>query len=138
MTDVFLRLAVLFILVPLLELYLLIKLGSHIGGPATIAIVVVTGLIGAGLARSQGLKVMGEVRGSLAAGEMPADAIVDGLLILVAGAVLLTPGLLTDALGFFLLIPRGRRAVRSVARRWLAPAMRPPNTIDAEWRREDP
>jgi UPF0716 protein FxsA len=129
----------LFILVPLVELYLLIELGSRIGVAATIAIVVVTGLIGAWLARSQGLRALNEVRSSLAVGEMPAEAIMDGLLILVAGAVLLTPGLLTDALGFFLLIPRGRRTMRSLARRWIFDTRDEtrPDTIEVEWRRED-
>ena len=129
----------LFILVPLVELYLLIQVGSLVGVEITIGIVVVTGLVGAWLARFQGLKVLNEVRASLSVGEMPADALIDGLLILVAGAVLLTPGLLTDALGFGLLIPRGRRIVRSLVRRRLPSQISglDPTVIDVEWRSDN-
>ena len=141
MPTVFVRLALLFIVVPLVELYLLIQLGTVIGVEATVVIVVATGLVGAWLARVQGMKVVTEVRASLAQGRMPAEAIVDGLLILVAGAVLLTPGLLTDALGFFLLVPQGRRLVRTMVHRWFLAAQRAaerdPNVIDVEWHRGD-
>jgi len=135
----FVRLAMLFIRVPLMELYLLIQVGSLVGVEITIGIVVVTGLVGAWLARFQGLKALNEVRASLSVGEMPADALIDGLLILVAGAVLLTPGLLTDALGFGLLIPRGRRIVRSLVRRWLPSQISglDPTVIDVEWRSDN-
>ncbi len=139
MASMFVRLATLFILVPLLELYLLIQVGSHVGVEITIGIVVVTGLVGAWLARRQGLRVLREVQASLAVGDMPADALVDGLLILVAGAVLLTPGLLTDALGFALLIPGGRRVARRLIRRWLPTRITglDPNVIDVEWRSDN-
>jgi UPF0716 protein FxsA len=135
----FLRLALLFTIVPLVELYLLIQVGELIGVEATIAMVVGTGLLGAWLARMQGLKVLQRVLTSLQNGQVPTNAIVDGLLILVAAAVLLTPGLITDALGFFLLIPQGRRVVRSVVRRTMA--RRQPeaehDVIDVEWHREE-
>ncbi len=139
MAAMFVRLAMLFILVPLVELYLLIQVGSIVGVEVTIGIVVVTGLVGAWLARFQGLKVLREIRARLSVGEMPADALIDGLLILVAGAVLLTPGLLTDALGFGLLIPRGRRIVRSLVRRRLPSQVSglDPNVIDVEWRSDN-
>ena len=139
MAAMFVRLAMLFILVPLVELYLLIQVGSIVGVEVTIGIVVVTGLVGAWLARFQGLKVLHEIRASLSVGEMPADALIDGLLILVAGAVLLTPGLLTDALGFGLLIPRGRRIVRSLVRRRLPSQISglDPTVIDVEWRSDN-
>jgi UPF0716 protein FxsA len=135
----FVRLAMLFILVPLVELYVLIQLGSHVGVEITIGIVVITGLIGAWLARMQGIKVLREVRASLALGEMPADAIVDGLLILLAGAVLLTPGVLTDALGFALLVPAGRRLARGLIRKRLPARVTgfDPNVIDVEWRSDN-
>ena len=137
----FVRLALLFTVVPLVELYLLIEVGRFIGVGATIAIVVLTGLLGAWLARLQGLKVLAEVRASLEAGQLPTDAIVDGLLILIAAAVLLTPGLITDSVGFLLLIPAGRRMVRGAVRKKMAgqqPASRVPDVIDVEWRREEP
>ena len=137
----FLRLALLFTIVPLVELYLLIEVGRIIGVQATIAIVVLTGLLGAWLARVQGLRVLGQVQASLKAGQLPTDAIVDGLLILIAAAVLLTPGLITDSVGFLLLIPAGRKMVRKVVRKSIVgqrPADPVPDVIDVEWRREDP
>ena len=135
----FLRLLLLFTLVPLVELYLLIRIGGVIGVVPTIAIVVVTGTLGAALARRQGLGVLRRLQEDLAGGRLPTDALMDGLLILVAGAMLLTPGLITDAAGFLLLVPAGRKVVRralsaAFARRLV---VRDPGVIDAEWRRED-
>jgi UPF0716 protein FxsA len=139
MGGMFLRLALLFTIVPLVELYLLIQIGGMIGVEATIAIVVATGVLGAWLARMQGLKVIEKVQASLQNGQVPTDAIVDGLLILVAAAVLLTPGIITDGVGFMLLIPQGRRLVRTVVRRMMARGQ--PETdhdvIDVEWHREE-
>jgi UPF0716 protein FxsA len=136
---VFIRLALLFTVVPLVELYLLIELGGVIGVLPTVAIVVTTGVLGAWLARYQGLKVLREIGDGLSEGRMPTESLIDGLLILMAGAVLLTPGLMTDALGFSLLVPRGRAVVRRAVRRVLERRVRgdQPLVIDAEWRRED-
>lgn len=135
----FLRLLLLFTLVPLVELYLLIEIGGAIGVAPTIAIVIVTGVIGAALARWQGLSVLRRLQDDLAAGRSPTDALIDGLLIFVAGAVLLTPGLITDALGFLLLVPAGRAAVRKLVSAAVARnlVVRRPDIVDAEWRRED-
>ncbi len=108
----FLRLLLAFTLVPLIELYLLLMMGRYLGLAATIALVVVTGFLGAALAKSQGTRTFARVRREMEAGQMPTEALLDGLLIFIAGAVLLTPGLLTDLLGFFLLAPAGRRVVR--------------------------
>lgn len=108
----FARLLLLFTLVPLVELWLLVEIGRRTSVPATIALVFATGVLGAWLARSQGVATFARVRREMAEGRMPATALVDGLLILVAGAVLLTPGLLTDLFGFFLLVPAGRTLVR--------------------------
>ena len=104
----FLRLLLLFTVVPLVELFLLVKLGTVIGIGPTVLVVIGTGVLGASLARWQGLGVLRRVSEDLAQGRLPADALIDGLLILIAGAVLLTPGLITDALGFLLLVPQGR------------------------------
>lgn len=136
---VFVRLLLLFTLVPLVELYLLIEIGGVIGVLPTVAIVIVTGVIGAALARWQGLGVLRRLQEDLAAGRPPTDALIDGLLIFVAGAVLLTPGLITDTLGFLLLVPAGRRAVRRLVSAAVARnlVVRRPGVIDAEWRRED-
>jgi len=103
------RLALLFILVPLVELILLIQIGQVVGLWPTIALVVLTGAVGAALARSQGLRTLWAFQEATARGELPADAIQDGLAILVGGAFLLTPGLLTDLVGFGLLLPPTRR-----------------------------
>jgi UPF0716 protein FxsA len=135
----FLRLLLLFTVVPLVELFLLVKLGTVIGIGPTVLIVICTGVLGAWLARWQGLGVLRRISDDLAAGRLPADALIDGLLIFVAGAVLLTPGLITDAFGFFLLIPPGRAVVRRTIAAWLEQrtVTADPNVIDAEWYREE-
>ncbi len=107
----------LFTLVPLLELYLLIRLGTYVGAVDTIAIVIGTGVAGGLLAKSQGLAVLDRMRAELNQGRLPAESLFDGLLILIAGAMLVTPGLLTDGLGLLLLIPWSRQAIKSWLRR---------------------
>jgi UPF0716 protein FxsA len=106
------RLLVLFVVVPVVELVLLIEIGRQIGTLPTLGLIVVTGALGAYLARRQGLGVLQRVREEMAAGRIPAAPIVDGILILVAGAVLMTPGVLTDAFGFFCLIPPCRELLK--------------------------
>ncbi len=107
----------LFTLVPLLELYLLIRLGTYIGAVDTIAIVIGTGVAGGLLAKSQGLAVLDRMRAELNQGRLPAESLFDGLLILIAGAMLVTPGLLTDGLGLLLLIPWSRQVIKSWLKR---------------------
>lgn len=107
------RLILLFVLVPTLELILLLQVGSLIGVWPTVGIILVTGVLGASLARHQGLAVLHQVRHETAAGQLPGASLVDGALILVAGALLMTPGFLTDLFGFACLIPAGRRIIRS-------------------------
>ncbi len=110
------RLLLLFILVPAVELSLLIELGGWIGTPGTLAIIVLTGAAGASLARRQGLRVLRDLQAESAAGRLPADSLMDGAIILFAGALLITPGILTDVFGFLCLIPAtralGKRAIR--------------------------
>jgi UPF0716 protein FxsA len=101
----FLKLFLAFTLIPMIELYLLIKLGAVIGAFNTLLLVILTGATGAYLARLQGLQVMFRVRERLQQGEMPAEDMLDALIILIAGIVLLTPGLLTDIAGLLLLLP---------------------------------
>jgi UPF0716 protein FxsA len=117
------RLLVLFIAVPLLELALLLWIGRWMGLLPTVALVVATGIAGAALARSQGLRLLYRIQAELAAGSMPARELLDGVLILVAGATLLTPGLLTDVFGLLLLVPGTRGWVRghltARMRRWM-------------------
>ncbi len=102
------RLLLLFIGVPLIELVLFLHVGEWIGLWWTVAIVILTGVAGAALARSQGFRVWHRFQGALAAGRLPHAEMVEGLLVLIAGALLLTPGFLTDASGFFLLVPPAR------------------------------
>ncbi len=108
----FLRLLLLFTLVPLIELALLIKLGQLTDVWTTIGLVILTGVIGAYLARREGLKAWRRLEQSIREGVSPADELIEALLILIAGAVLITPGLLTDLFGFGLLIPPVRRLFR--------------------------
>lgn len=109
----FARLLILFTVVPLVELALLIKLGGAIGLWPTVFIVIATGALGAALAKSQGTRTVWTIRRETAEGKPPGESLVNGLLILVGGVVLLTPGLLTDVLGFCLLVPATRKWFRT-------------------------
>ncbi len=114
------RLFILFTLVPLVELYLLIKVGSHLGAEATILLIVLTGGVGALMARLQGFQVIVQIRERLREGVLPADELLAGGLIVVGGLLLVTPGLLTDAVGLALLLP----FVRSRVVVWIKDFMR--------------
>jgi len=116
----FLKLFLAFTLIPFLEIYLLIKIGSYIGAFNTVMVVIMTGFIGALLARYQGLQTILRVREGLNRGEMPASEMLDALLIFVAGIVLLTPGFLTDIAGLILLIPKTRFLLKVWIRRKFA------------------
>lgn len=107
------RLFLLFVTVPVIELFLFLVLGQRIGLGATFAIVLLTGFLGAYLAKSQGLKAIARYQESLAQGRLPHEAIIDSLIILIAGVLLLTPGFLTDAVGFALLTPSIRNVIRA-------------------------
>lgn len=117
-------LLLLFVGVPLVELALLIQIGQRIGTLATLALIVFTGLLGAYLARRQGLAVARQVRAEMADGRIPAGPVVDGVLILVAAAVLMTPGVLTDLFGFFCLVPACRGWLKGHLRKRLERAVR--------------
>lgn len=108
----FWKLLVLFTLVPLVELALLIKLGGYIGIIPTIAIVAGTGVIGVSLARSQGLELISRVKNQVNSGRVPSDQLLEGVFILIGGAMLLTPGLITDTTGFLLILPFSRKWLR--------------------------
>jgi UPF0716 protein FxsA len=107
-----LRLMLLLTVVPLLELALLIKLGQYIGVGYTVLVVVVTGVAGAFLAKTQGMDVLRRMQLEMQEGRLPGNQMIDGLCILMGGAMLLTPGLITDTLGFALVIPVTRIALR--------------------------
>ncbi|MFW6136872.1 MAG: FxsA family protein [Candidatus Aminicenantaceae bacterium] len=113
----FFQLVILFTLIPLAELYILIKVGGMIGALNTILIIGATGILGAGLAKSQGLQVMRKINLSAEQGRFPAEELVDGLFILLGGFTLLTPGFLTDLLGLSMLFPPTRKLYKKLARR---------------------
>ena len=139
-------LLVLFLVVPLGEIYLLIKVGSTVGAAATIGLVVLTAVIGAALMRAQGLATLFRARSAMARGEVPALELMEGAVILVAGALLLTPGFITDTAGFLCLIPALRQRL-ILAAATLRPAGPPPGhprrtdhgrrTIEGEYSRRD-
>ena len=104
-----------FTIIPVSEIYILIAIGGQIGILPSIGLVILTGIVGASLARSQGLQTMRRIRDSFQQGVVPGEELLNALLIANAGIVLLTPGFLTDAAGLFLLIP----ATRTLCREWL-------------------
>ena len=104
-------LLLLFIAIPLLEIYLLIQVGEEIGALPTVALVIFTAVLGVWLLRWQGLATLAQVQQSMAQGQIPAIPLIEGLFLLVAGALLLTPGFFTDAVGFALLVPPLRQAL---------------------------
>jgi UPF0716 protein FxsA len=104
-------LLILFILIPIIEIALFIQVGGMIGLWPTLAIVVLTAIIGTTMLRNQGLSTMARLQSSLSTGENPVDPMVHGALILVSGVLLLTPGFFTDGVGFALLLPPIRSAL---------------------------
>ena len=113
------KLVLLFVVTPLVELAILVYLGTLIGVLYTILIVIVTGLIGALLARNQGLATLSRIRSDIERGILPADELFKGALILIGGLLLLTPGLITDLVGFAMLIPQTRNVVAKWLRRFI-------------------
>ena len=107
------RLLALFIIVPLIELALFIRIGEVIGLPMTIASIILTAMLGASLTRVQGLKTLQRFQEAIAAGRLPHEEVMDGIMILVAATVLLTPGFFTDGFGFLLLVPPVRALIRN-------------------------
>ena len=116
----FLTLLLLFTVLPIVEIALLVQLGGAIGWPLTLLVALGTGALGAALARQQGLTTLARISQQMAVGEAPTDSLIDGAMILLAGAVLITPGVLTDAFGFALLLP----PVRAVLKPLLAAAVK--------------
>lgn len=142
------RLLLLFIAVPLVETWLLIEVGQVVGALATIGAVIATAVIGSQLVRYQGMQTLNELRACQARGEPPALPLLEGVALLVAGAFLLTPGFITDTLGFLTLVPPLRRqAARKLLARMVvitpegvytgSDRPRDPNVIEGDYRRED-
>lgn len=112
---IFFTLFLMLTIIPVVELMLLLKLSEVISVPSTIGLVILTGIVGAALARVQGLQTLWTLQNDLRQGKAPTDAIADGVMILIAGALLVTPGIMTDAVGFSLLVPPIRRVIQSLA-----------------------
>lgn len=138
--------AILFLLllgIPLIEIYLLISVGRVIGAGPTILAVIATAVAGTWLLRIQGLGTLARVQAATRSGQLPAAELVEGLILLVAGVLLLTPGFFTDTCGFLLLIPAFRqRVAHGVLHTLLQQAnvnvTTGPRTIEGDFRHEDP
>lgn len=131
------RLLLLFIVVPLIELYLLIEVGSRIGAATTVILIALTGGVGALLARMQGFKVLVQIRERLAQGRLPADELLSGGLVLAGGLLLVTPGLLTDAVGLALLLPFVRLRVVEWVKDFLRRKIERGSIQVVAWEREE-
>jgi len=137
----------LFLAIPLIEIYFLIQVGEVIGAIPTVLMVVFTAVLGAILLRVQGLSTLRRVQAAAARGEVPALEMLEGMMLLVGGALLLTPGFFTDAIGFICLISPLRRAlIRYWIKRYGAniqgqagrrSASKAPKTLDGEYWKED-
>ncbi len=115
----FIKLLILFTLVPIVELYVLLEAGRQIGVGATIGMIFLTGIAGAYLARSQGFNLINRIQADLNQGRVPANQIMDGAIILAGGLLLLTPGFCTDLFGFCLLTPVTRQYIKIWLTKWL-------------------
>lgn len=141
-------LVLLFVLVPIIEMWVLIEVGSVIGALPTIGLVLLTAVIGLALLKQQGFATLLRARQKMAEGQVPAKEMVEGIFLAVGGALLLTPGFVTDTLGFFCLIPGLRHLLLSWGLRHFKPHVRvfrhpdfkprdQGNTIEGEFRHED-
>ncbi|MFW6149343.1 MAG: FxsA family protein [Atribacterota bacterium] len=118
------KLIALFILVPIAELYILLEIGRRIGVYLTIGIVIVTGIAGAYLVKHQGFNVLYKIKNQMNEGILPTDSLLEGLLILIGGIFLATPGIITDIIGFLLIIPQSRSIVFQYLKKWLMAKIR--------------
>ncbi|AWB65728.1 membrane protein FxsA [Saccharobesus litoralis] len=107
----FAKLFILFAIMPIIEIALLLEVGEIIGGWTTLGIVILTAFIGAKLVREQGIQTLHSLRTQTASGQLPAQTLVEGLMLLIAGVLLVTPGFVTDAIGFLLTIPVTRKPI---------------------------
>jgi len=140
--NLFQRLLLLFILVPIIEIYLLMTVGGFIGVWPTVLLIILTAIIGTHLLRAQGLATLQKMQETLQQGQLPAFALLEGIFILIGGALLLTPGFFTDAVGFICLIP----VLRKYLVFWMTKRLQiyqhevprgRPEIIEGEYRRED-
>ncbi|MCK5869184.1 exlusion protein FxsA [Methylococcaceae bacterium HT1] len=136
-----------FLIVPFIEIYLLLQIGGIVGVFPTILLVVSTAIIGAGLLRQQGLATWQRFQDNLQKGEIPAYEMVEGPILLVGGALLLTPGFFTDVIGFACLIPPARKKIAQyiIEKRLVQAGVAPqrqkpkeqPGVIEGEFKRDD-
>ena len=115
----FFKLFLLFTIIPVIELTLLIKIGTLIGTLNTVMLVIFTAVVGAYLVRMEGLGVIYRFQQNMQEGRFPGEEILDGAMILVAGALLVTPGVATDIIGFLLVFPSSRRMIKISLRRYI-------------------
>ena len=113
------KLVLLFTVVPAVEIYFLIQVGAWIGGMNTLLLIIATGVVGAHYARQQGFEVVMRIQRAMNEGRPPANEMVDGAMLLVGGALLMTPGLITDAVGFSLVFPPTRAVIKEWFLGWL-------------------
>ena len=118
-----------FVVVPVIEIYLIIQVDAAIGGWETIGLLILDSVIGAWLVRREGFSILARVQGALGRGGLPTNELIDGLLVLVAGALMLTPGFLTDGLGLILLLPPTRALVRNRLKKRFAGRIRVGGTV---------
>ena len=115
----FAKLLILFIIVPVTELYILIEVAKKIGSLTTIGVIILTGVIGTYLVKNQGFMILRKIQEDLNEGIMPGDSLIQGAIILAGGILLLTPGFVTDILGFIFLAPVSRNIVKKYLLKWL-------------------
>lgn len=130
------RIFILLFVVPLVETWLLIKVGGLIGAVPTIALVVLTAIVGTTIARQQGLQTIRRMQLAQAQGRLPATEMIEGVMLLVAGVLLMTPGFFTDLFGFSLLFPQLRQRVAAKALSGLAearPDLEQPVVIEGDY-----
>ena len=128
-----LKLILLFTITPLLEFYILIKVGTVLGAGNTILIVLLTGIAGGVLAQAQGLRVIQQVTSDLGQGIFPAGPLWNGLFVLIGAVFLITPGLLTDLVGFLCIIPFTRGPLKKMAKHYVARKLEQKGVIHIRW-----
>ncbi len=128
----FAKLFLLFTIIPIIELTLLIKVGSYIGAINTILVVILTAAIGAYMVKMEGIGIMYRIQKNMQEGIFPGDELISGMMILVAGALLLTPGFFTDIIGFVMLVPVSREFIKKIAKRYIKIKMPPPDEIEID------
>jgi UPF0716 protein FxsA len=128
----FSKLFLIFVIVPIIELTLIIKVGSYIGAFNTVLVVILTAAIGAYMVKMEGIGVMYRIQKNMEEGIFPGDELISGMMILIAGALLLTPGFFTDVIGFVMLVPVSREFIKKIAKRYIKMKMPPPDEIEID------